>query len=144
MHLGTRIATVEDAAAIQALNRSALGYDHPLAETQAALEGALASDREAVWVATLDDVVVGYCHAELYRLLYVPLMVNVLGIAVDVGVRRRGVGLALVEAAEQWARDRNATAIRLVSGENRDGAHRFYSRAGFTSTKRQLNFRKSV
>lgn len=121
-----------------------MGYDHPLGETQAALADALASDREIVLVATLGDAVVGYCHAESYRLLYAPSMVNLLGIAVDARARRQGVGLVLLGAVEQWARDRGATTLRLVSGESRDDAHAFYAHAGFSLGKRQLNFRKPL
>lgn len=141
MTVETRRATVADAAAIRALSRDGLGYDQPLAATRDALEDALASGRELVVVATIDDEVVGYCHAEDYRLLYAPPMVNVLGIAVAKGARRRGVGSQLLEAVERWACGRGATAIRLVSGESRDDAHAFYARAGFRETKRQLTFR---
>lgn len=137
-------ATVADAPAIQKLNRDGMGYEYPLSDSLAALKDALSHDREIVLVATLGDAVVGYVHAETYRLLYALLMVNVLGIAVDGGARRQGVGLTLLTAVEHWARDRGAEALRLVSGDTRDDAHHFYAAAGLTSAKRQLNFRKHL
>ena len=144
MNVETRVATVADSAAIVALNRDGLGYDHPLDSTRDALAEALASDREIVIVATIGEEVVGYCHAEDYRLLYAPAMVNVLGIAVTDGARRQGVGIELFDAVVGWARGRGAAAIRLVSGASRDGAHAFYVRAGFDEPKRQLTFRRPL
>ncbi|MCW5952283.1 MAG: GNAT family N-acetyltransferase [Propionibacteriaceae bacterium] len=144
MTVTLRTAVVNDAVAIQALNRDAMGYDYSLPQTLTALQDALASEDEVVVVAVDDSLVVGYCHAQLYRLLYADLMVNILGVAVDSRARRQGVGLALMDSIGSWARSRGATAARLVSGESRTGAHRFYSQAGFTPTKRQLNFRRQL
>lgn len=142
--VAVRPAVPGDAEALARLNRDDLGYDHPVPDTARQLELALASGREAVLVAELDGAVVGYVHAEEYRVLYAPLLVNVLGIAVDGGVRGLGVGRALMDAVEAWATRRGAAAVRLVSGESRAGAHAFYERLGYTSSKRQLNFRKSL
>lgn len=87
---------------------------------------------------------IGYVHAETYRLLYAPLMVNVLGIAVDSHARRTGVGRALLGTVEQWARERGAEYLRLSSGEGRADAHQFYSAGGLTQSRRQITFRKRL
>jgi ribosomal protein S18 acetylase RimI-like enzyme len=53
------------------------------------------------------------------------------GLAVHPGLRRRGVGTALLAAAEQRARDRGARKLSLhVLGTN-PRAMRLYTRAGF-------------
>lgn len=142
MTVTTRRARPADAAAIAALNAGDLGYDHPVDATADALADALASPREVVLVAEVDGRVVGYVHGEDYRLLYEPLLVNVLGIAVS--ARRVGAGSALMAALEAWAVERGASGLRLVSGTARTEAHAFYERLGFTSTKTQRNYRKPL
>ena len=57
MTVTTRPATPADAAAIQRLNRDDLGYDHPLDAVVAALVDALASPRDLVVVAELDELI---------------------------------------------------------------------------------------
>ena len=86
----TRVATLDDAVAIQRLNRDDLGYDHPLPAVRDALADALASPRDRVLVAEIDGRVVGYVHGEDFRLLYEPALVNVLGIAVATADQGRG------------------------------------------------------
>ncbi|HHU37681.1 MAG TPA: GNAT family N-acetyltransferase [Propionibacterium sp.] len=140
----TRAATLDDAAAIQRLNRDDLGYDHPLESVTEALTEALSSPRDRVLVAELDGEVVGYVHGEEYRLLYERPMVNVLGIAVSDTARQRGAGRALLTELEAWAHSRGAHALRLVSGDTRPGAHAFYGRLGFAPVKTQVNFRKPL
>lgn len=140
----TRVATLDDAVAIQRLNQDDLGYDHPLPAVRDALADALASPRDRVLVAEIDGRVVGYVHGEDFRLLYEPALVNVLGIAVATADQGRGAGRALLADLEAWARARGAHALRLVSGEARPGAHAFYGRLGFRPTKTQVNFRKPL
>lgn len=144
MPVTTRRATLADAPAIAALNRDDLGYDHPVDATGSALADALGRERELVVVAESDGLVVGYVQAEEHRLVYEPLLVNVMGIAVSSAARRLGVGAALMDAVEAWARERGAHGLRLVSGETRLDAHAFYERLGFTATKRQMNYRKPL
>lgn len=142
--VSVRPAKLADAAALTTLNRDDLGYDHPLESTTAALEQVLESRRDLVLVAESDGAVVGYLHAEEFRLLYEPPMVNVLGIAVSAGARRLGAGSALMTSLEAWAHERGADALRLLSGESRTEAHAFYRSLGFDSTRKQLNFRKPL
>jgi GNAT superfamily N-acetyltransferase len=48
--------------------------------------------------------------------------------------RRRGVGRALLAAAEAWFSERGATRIMLVSGVHRAEAHAFYRACGYEHT----------
>jgi GNAT superfamily N-acetyltransferase len=53
----------------------------------------------------------------------------------DANVRRSGIGRALVDYAEQLARETNCIGTWLVSGFNRkDEAHVFYERLGYEIT----------
>lgn len=55
---------------------------------------------------------------------------------VDEAMRGRGVGRALMEAAERMARQHGCYKIQLQSAEHRTDAHRFYEAAGFRATSR--------
>jgi GNAT superfamily N-acetyltransferase len=52
-------------------------------------------------------------------------------LAVDAGWRRRGIGTALVRAAERWARERNARWLELGVYEFNETARGFYEAAGY-------------
>ena len=87
-------------------------------------------------VATIDDEVVGMVELAIVR-PGVPggamrqVVTADLGIVVAPGWRDRGIGTALMAAAEQWARDRGARRMILdVIAANVD-ARRFYERLGY-------------
>jgi GNAT superfamily N-acetyltransferase len=63
---------------------------------------------------------------------------------VDSRSRSVGAGRLLVERGEQWARDRGLAVIGLHSNIIRERAHAFYLRLGYTITKSQKVFRKTV
>ncbi len=56
------------------------------------------------------------------------------GLWVDPAHRRRGVGLAIVDACAAWARERGAARLADWVTESHADAVRFYERAGFTDT----------
>ena len=142
MLIRIREATVQDAEAIAQLNTECMGYDYPIADTAVNLTRILESPCDKVFVAVADAEIVGYIHVNDYRLLYAPAMINVMGIAVFDSFRRCGIGRQLLAAAEAWAQERGATAIRLVSGAYRAEAHAFYRSCGFDCGKEQKNFKK--
>jgi GNAT superfamily N-acetyltransferase len=51
-------------------------------------------------------------------------------LAVDPERRSQGIGKAILEAAQDWARGAGATHLELDSGLGRVDAHRFYEREG--------------
>lgn len=120
-----REAELADCASITRLNREELGYDFPEEGTREKLRACLANPVHKIFVAESGGEVVGYLHLEDYDVLYFPHMKNVLGIAVSGACRRQGVGRALLAAGEAWAKADGAVAVRLVSGEGREGAHAF-------------------
>jgi len=56
---------------------------------------------------------------------------RVLSVGVLPAWRRRGLGRALLEAAERLARDRGAVELRLEVGVENAGAIEFYKRLGY-------------
>lgn len=139
-----RDAKPADAAALARLDAVAMGYDYPVEETAAQLRKVLASPRDKVLVAERAGQLVGYLHLVDYDLLYAGHMKNIMGIAVDPACRRLGIGKALLEAGEAWAKSTGAEAVRLVSGESRKGAHAFYRAEGYEGSKMQLNLKKKL
>lgn len=61
---------------------------------------------------------------------------------VDENYRRTGVGKSLMESMESWAKQSGSARIRLVSGYNREIAHKFYLKCRFTLRKERKNFIK--
>ena len=137
-----REAVASDANAICQLNSTEMGYPFPLDATIGNLSKLLNNPSNKILVAVLDDSVVGYVHANDYDLLYAPHMKNIMGIAVSGEYKRQGIGRALLQQIEHWARETGASGIRLVSGAARADAHNFYRSRGFSGNKEQINLKK--
>ncbi len=63
---------------------------------------------------------------------------------VDPDLRRRGVGEALVEAAEAWARERGHTEIASDTAPDNEASLAAHERLGFAITDRMVCFRKEL
>ena len=50
---------------------------------------------------------------------------------IDPGLRRNGLGAAVYQVLERWARAQGATAIRLIVQEQNPGALSFWRKVGF-------------
>lgn len=142
MNIQIRQCEVIDAAAVYELNAKEMGYDYPKDKTEEKLIQLTKSDKDKIFVALADNIVVGYVHANDYDLIYAPHMKNIMGIAVSSGFRKKGIGKALLSAVEDWARESGACGVRLVSGAARTGAHEFYRHCGYGGDKQQINFKK--
>lgn len=142
MDILIREAVLDDAQAIRKLNIESLGYDYPLDLTHEKLKSALSDPSIRVFVAELNDRIVGYVHAQDYDVLYSDHCKDVLGLAVDPHCQRLGVGRKLMMAVEIWAKETGADCVRLVSGAKRLNAHQFYQACGYECGKQQLNFKK--
>lgn len=80
-------------------------------------------------------------HAEGCRSSPVPYIE---GWYVDSDLRRRGVGEALLEAAEGWARQRGHTEIASDTAPDNDVSLAAHERLGFVITDRMVCFRKEL
>jgi GNAT superfamily N-acetyltransferase len=132
-----------DARAIAQISSDVLGYPCTAAFVAERLE-QVDAQQEVVFVAEVDDQVVGYLHAQIYRTLYMDAMVNLLGLAVLEAMQKKGIGRALLEHAEQWAMEHGIFWMRLNSGATRTGAHAFYRTMGYTEEKQQIRFLKQL
>lgn len=138
-----RKANIHDSPAICKISCEGLGYNCTT-ELVGTRLGNLDTNREIVFVANMDENVVGYVHAEIYNLLYCESMVNILGIAVTASCRRYGAGTALINAVEDWAKSLGIYTVRLNSGAARSDAHAFYRAMGYINEKDQIRFIKDL
>ena len=141
--MNIRKADEKDAFAIGKISREELGYE---CDEEFVLRRLIELDnrREIVFIAEIDNIVVGYVHAEVYKTLYFESMINILGLAVLSDYRRQGVGRKLLSRAEMWAKELGINKVRLNSGGFRKEAHEFYRAMGYDNEKEQIRFMKSL
>jgi len=63
---------------------------------------------------------------------------------VDADLRRGGVGRRLVEAVEQWARERGLTELASDALLQNTVSHRAHDRLGFVEVERAVRYRKRI
>ena len=134
-----RPARPDDAPVLAAL-AGELGYPTTANEVAARLEDP---DLE-VLVAEAGGEVVAWVDIADRTTLYGGRNAEIQGLVITAARRRSGVGLALVEAAEAWARARGIDAIRVRSRSDREGARAFYLGLGFDIVKSQTVFEKRL
>jgi len=115
-----------------------LGYGSTasqIAERMAAMEP---SADYGVFVAELPTRgIVGWIGVSVLRTLETTAWAEVTGLIVDEAYRSQGIGCALMDRAEQWARLSGHKAIAVHSNVVRERAHRFYEGRGFACLKTQ-------
>ena len=138
-----RNACANDAATIADL-LAQLGYpDTTTDDARRRLTGLIDRRDHAVFVEE-DGRVTGVIHVCITETLEHEPRGEIRALVVDKAVRGSGCGARLVEAAEQWARDRGATKMRVRSNIQRDRARTFYQRHGYAVTKIQSVFDKTL
>ena len=137
-----REVRLEDAAAIAEVNREALGYDFPLESTQDQLARIIKAPNVVLFVADDGQEVLGYIQLSDYENTYHRPLKNLITLAISPRHQRRGVGRLLLAAGEEWARADGACGVRLVTGQNRVDARKFYAANGYEVRKEQTNLIK--
>lgn len=138
-----RPAAKNDVKEMTEIISTSLGYPCSEELVEEKLNG-VDRDREEVFVSVVDEKVNGFIHVEKYDTLYFETLCNVLGLAVANSAKRQGIGSALIQAAEDWARSKGISAMRLNSGGKRSEAHTFYKNLGYDDVKEQLRFMKKL
>ncbi len=141
--VAVRPALPADASAIAALS-GALGYPAGSAEVARRLERILARSDHVVLVCVFERRVVGWIHAVELDVLEYGTRCDILGLVVDPGCRRIGVGRRLVGAVEEWARARGLELVAVRSNVTRTESHPFYERLGYVRSKTQHAYRKPL
>lgn len=137
-----RQAIISDAEDIYCINKTSLGYDYDLEKQRNNLEAVLNDKTQVIFVADVDNKVVGYIHLTSYDVIYTDTYKNCLGLAVDNDYKRMGVGSALLKQGKIWAKENGAIGVRLCSGIECENAHKFYKAQGYIENKLQKNLKK--
>lgn len=139
-----RKAEKKDISNLCRICQNALGYPEC---TEDKIEKGLSridESREQVFVCEESGKTVGFVHVELYGCIYFDLLANILGLAVLDEYQHKGYGKELMSAAEEWAKEKNVSAVRVISGISRTNAHEFYEHLGYKSEKMSKRFLKNI
>ena len=138
-----RAPRTADAEQLGFLNRQ-LGYATETEELVARIDRLSELDGHFVAVAEVDGKVVGWVQAEHRFSMEAGDKAELVGLIVGAAARRSGVGGLLVEAAEDWAADRGLRSIVVRSNVMRPESHSFYKQIGYTQSKTQHVYAKSL
>ncbi|HEU4665890.1 MAG TPA: GNAT family N-acetyltransferase [Dokdonella sp.] len=133
-----RAARTYDAGGIAALCGE-LGYPATRQQIVSRLAAIEAAGQGCVLVAEdAAGTLVGWLHVGQNVSLTSDAEGEILGLVVREDARGRGVGAALVAAAEAWSFAHGCARVRVRSRVERERAHRFYDRAGYAHVKTQV------
>ena len=119
-----------------------LGYSDDPDTIRGRLERIASQKDQVVFVAVLEERVVGWLQAHASESLESGRRVEIIGLIVGDDCRRRGIGRALVQQAEQWALESGSDVVVVRSNTKRVESHDFYPALGFRAAKTQAVYRK--
>jgi predicted N-acetyltransferase YhbS len=139
-----RVAKERDAAAIADL-ATQLGYPTSAEKVRERFASLQEFPHQVSFVAeTGTGAVIGWIDLSEIRSLKSQARAEIASLVVGSAFRSGGTGRRLVERGEEWARGRGLAVIGVRSNVIRDRAHAFYLQLGYTATKSQMVFRKSL
>jgi len=142
VHIRPMVA--KDTACVAAL-ATQLGYPSTPDEIQRRFERIAGNDLHAVFVAEPETgQAVGWLHVFVCHLVESDPYGEIGGLVVDGQRRGAGFGRQLLEQAATWARAKACASIRLRSNIIRRDAQEFYLKRGYSITKTQHAFAKSL
>lgn len=133
--VGVREAVLTDAPDVQRL-LAMLGHEMPSGKPEARLAAFLeGGDRVLVATLTGSEAIVGAITLHVTTVLHRPGPIGrFTALIVDETARGRGVGTALVRAAERHFESQGCALIEVTSNRKRTDAHAFYEGLGYTAT----------
>src|SRR5438045_8374752 len=139
MRFTVRRAEAEDAPAI-AVCLAALGYGTSTTLVAEKLSALMGSSSDTVLVAEDPTTgIVGVVSVHLVPLFHAAgNLARLTALAVGPGHQRKGVGRALVVAAEAFAWQRDCRRVEVTSGDHREDAHTFYRALGYEMDERRF------
>jgi GNAT superfamily N-acetyltransferase len=99
-----------------------------------------------LFVATSSNgKVLGYVQINFEpKTLLIDTRADIAALVVSETSRSQGIGAALLKKAEEWAKKKSISLIRVRSNLKRQDAHRFYVREGYTLSKTSNQFTKHL
>lgn len=122
-----------------------LGYPCTAEQVRARLSDIRDSNECAIYVVELaEGQIAGWIGVYIFRSVEMDKLGEINGLVVEQKHRSRGIGKVLLDAAEEWARNRGCAIISVHSNVKRERAHGFYKRNGYEWHKTQESFRKRL
>ena len=119
-----------------------LGYPTNAGALTERFAAVIANPDDAVFVAEEEAGMSGLIACHSFEMLHRPgRLGRITALVVTEAARGRGVGRALVHAAEEHLRAHGSTKLEVTSAEQREGAHRFYASLGYA--EQRVRFVKS-
>jgi GNAT superfamily N-acetyltransferase len=142
MSIVVRTADLSDVQAIAALSTQ-LGYPSSPAQIGPRLENISKDEDHGLFVAEMSDgPAIGFVHVYVGLQVVSDSEATIGELVVDKDYRSRGIGRLLMQRAEEWARKKECSALRVNSNVVRNEAKVFYDRLGFEHLKTQRVFHK--
>ena len=139
-----RNATINDSSDISELSKE-LGYPTSELEVRERLNSILNSNNHMVYVAFLSDgKVIAWIHIFETQRIESKAFAEIGGFIVSETFRNKGVGKKLLKNAEEWTQNKNFSKLRVRSKIEREDAKKFYSKMGFSVSKEQRVFDKTM
>lgn len=138
-----RAAAPADAREIARLSNE-LGYPATDAQMAARLAALAPLTTHYIAVAEAPDRLLGWVAMERRLLLVSGEKAELMGLVVASQMQRKGIGKALLAAAERWAAAQGLDAIVVRSNTARTASHPFYERLGYTRSKTQRVYVKAL
>jgi N-acetylglutamate synthase-like GNAT family acetyltransferase len=143
MSVVVRTADLKDIKAIAALSTQ-LGYPSTAGQVRPRLENISKDEDHVLFIAEMSrGLVVGFVHVYVGVQVVSDSEATIGELVVDKDHRTRGIGRRLVQRAEEWARKKECSALRVNSNVVRNEAKVFYEGLGFEHLKTQRVFYKS-
>lgn len=134
-----RKATAADEEAVYQLVRALEGRDLPRQRFAEIYTSQQNDFRYISLVWEKGNCVLGFLNLRLEsQLHHGGLVAEILEMVVAPACRGQGIGKALVEEGEKFARERGCALLEVTSSCSREDAHRFYQREGFSPTHLKL------
>ena len=138
-----RIACMEDAAEVARLCTE-LGYPVTFEEMTARMSVVISSGDRQVFVAEGAHGLLGWVAVELRTTLETGRNAEIVGLVVDAGTHRSGIGRKLIATAEAWVRQHGLDRLMVRSNTARVASHPFYEGIGFVRRKSQHVYFKQL
>jgi GNAT superfamily N-acetyltransferase len=143
MTIDIRQAETKDCDVITQLSHQ-LGYESTTGETEKRLDAILNNGENCVFVAVVNESILGWIHGFYSLRLESDSFVEIGGMVIDERLRRMGIGKKLVEKVSEWSTSRGCPTIRVRCNVVRKSTHEFYEGIGFREIKAQKIFEKKI
>lgn len=139
-----RSARDDDAAALAKLTEE-LGYSGSPEELRYRLAALRERGKNQVFVACNEqDEAIGWISVTTVFTLESAPRAELAGLVVSEQHRSAGIGLALLQKAEAWAREQGLDLLRVRTNSKRLRTHGFYEKNGYTLKKEQRVYEKPL